>query len=484
MSEGQSRRPAPGRGEGVQRWVAAADVATVALALLALEILLFRGFRIEPGGVVLSATNAVRPFLGAVLIALVRHAIVRRPSLRARLSHLVGRIRWPPAVSAIVWPFAVSRVAVLFVGITAVYAIGFQQAAPWRASEDEILNLLARFDAGWYWTIAENGYSIGGPGHSDVAFFPLYPMMMAGLGRMLGGHPLVAGFLISLGAFLGALAYVYQLALLWCARAENAGPAVVLLAFYPFALFFGLVYTESLFLLCAAGAIYHIVRGQTGWSAVLAFSAGLTRPNGFLLALPLAVLAVAGELRAGSPARRWLLGGRLSREAGGTGLARGLVPALASVAAMLAYSAYTYSHTGHPLAWAFAQGAWGRGYLGLLTLVTGPYASLQIEGLAGVLRRWPIESFNALAGLFAIAGLWPVARRYGLGLAAFVAVNLLPPMLFGGTVALGRYTSVLFPLFFWLADVVPPERRQYWIAAFGMGQGLAACLFFTWRPLF
>ena len=65
------------------------------------------------------------------------------------------------------------------------------------------------------------------------------------------------------------------------------------------------VYTESLFLLLSVGAFYAMRRGRLGWVAVCGLAAGLTRPNGFWLALPLACLALwppssaAGSSRAG-----------------------------------------------------------------------------------------------------------------------------------------------------------------------------------------
>ncbi len=484
MQQDQDGRSAPARRAAAARLVAAADFLTVGLVLLALTIVLFKGFRFDVAGIRLSATDFGRPLILAGLLTLVRHGFVRRPTLRGRLRQVLARRHTPPGVSAVLWPFAVSRLGVLFTGLMAVYAIGFREAPPFRVSIDETLNLLARFDTGWYWSIAQHGYSPGGNLQHDVAFFPLYPLLMAGFGRLLGGYPMIAGFVVSLGAFLGALVYVYRLGAAWCEREDSPGAAVALLAFYPFAIFFGLVYSESVFLLCAAGAIYHVFRRHIVVGTIFAFAAGLTRPNGFLLAVPLALLALSTSSRLQGTARRWLLGERLQHTPPAAATVWSVVPVLAPVLAVLAYSAYVAALTGAPFAWATAQEGWGREYSGLSAVVTGPYARLQYRGILGAIRAWPFDTFNAMAGLFAVVGLWPVTRRYGLALGAFVAVNLLPPMLVGGSVALGRYTSVLFPLFFWMADSLPPDRRQYWLGAFGVGQGLAACLFFTWRPLF
>ncbi len=45
-------------------------------------------------------------------------------------------------------------------------------------------------------------------------FFPLYPLLMRWGGALLGGHPLIAGLLVSLISFAGAIALLYRLAVL------------------------------------------------------------------------------------------------------------------------------------------------------------------------------------------------------------------------------------------------------------------------------
>lgn len=58
------------------------------------------------------------------------------------------------------------------------------------------------------------------------------------------------------------------------------------------------------------------------------------------------------------------------------------------------------------------------------------------------------------------------------------------PLLAGGTLSLGRITSVLFPTFLWLGAVIPASHRSAWLIVFAMLQGLFAAAFFTWRPLY
>jgi hypothetical protein len=49
---------------------------------------------------------------------------------------------------------------------------------------------------------------------------------------------------------------------------------------------------------------------------------------------------------------------------------------------------------------------------------------------------------------------------------------------------MGRLTSTLFPVFLALAAVLPSRTVPPLVTAFALAQGLAAVLFFTWRPLY
>ena len=108
---------------------------------------------------------------------------------------------------------------------------------------------------------------------------------------------------------------------------------------------------------------------------------------------------------------------------------------------------------------------------------------IQHEGLYGYASGWTLDMVNAVAVLFALAAIVPVYRRFGLPYAAIVVLNVVPPVMMGGMLSMGRITSVLFPLFLWLAAVVPPHHRAVWLMAFAMLQALGAITFFTWRPL-
>ena len=100
-----------------------------------------------------------------------------------------------------------------------------------------------RFDSGWYLGIARSGYSYAVGGRSNIAFFPVYPLLMRYVGRLLGpskADVYFGGILVSWIAFVFAIVGVYQLARLALPH-RQAERAALLTAIFPFAFFFGVL---------------------------------------------------------------------------------------------------------------------------------------------------------------------------------------------------------------------------------------------------
>jgi hypothetical protein len=150
---------------------------------------------------------------------------------------------------------------------------------------------------------------------------------------------------------------------------------------------------------------------------------------------------------------------------------------------MLAFTAYLYGLTGVWFAWARSHEAWGRSYQGFAPFATA-YGWLRDERFLDVVANVPFNALNTTGLLFGLALTYPVFRRLGLAWGVFVLITLVPPLFAGGVLSMGRVSSTLFPLFLTLAMIVPPRSVPAWVAAFAMGQGLCATLFFTWRELF
>ena len=336
--------------------------------------------------------------------------------------------------------------------------------ALWRVSPNELANLQARWDTDFYYQIATAGYGWD-PSvflHQNVVFFPLYPLLMRWGGALLGGHPLLAGTIVSLAAFAGAIAVLYRLAVLELGE-EKAWPVILLAATYPFAVFYSVVYTESLFLLLTVGAFYAMRRGYLGLAALAGLAAGLTRPNGFWLALPLLWMAVTAP--ADVPARRRVAA---------------IVTALAPLAGTALFSAYLYGRFGDALAWVHGQAAWG---MPLLGHGPAPDPVRTPEDLRLKPSEVAVYVGDIAAFCWAAASIVPIARRVGIAYGVWIAVNIFPPVATHLFISLGRFTAVLFPLFFWLALVVPRPRLARVAGAFAVCQAIMAVGFYLWRPV-
>ena len=471
----------------VPGWVRVADAAAGALVLLAVWQLLTGGVRggilrflVPPG-----ASTSLLLYITAALL-IVRHIAAPVPSTYARLRVRVRQLGesqfWGPAWRA----FLATRVAVMLVAFFAVATIVVAPHRGFFPSGDVLTNLPWRFDAGWYGGIAMNGYQWEGriEGQSNIAFFPAMPILMRAVGVPLGSRDrerpreirlariLWGGVLVSLTAFLFALWYLVRLGS-QLLGSERAALAAWLLACYPFSFVYNAPYTESLFLLASVAMVHHFLRSDWKVAGAWGLLAGLSRPNGFLLALPLGLIVVQ---------RMW------TARRGGDGwwLRRGIAPLAVAgmpVVGMLIFTGYLWALTGVWFAWRHSHAAWGRSFAGL-TPFENVASLLSTEGVVAVALEFPFNTLNALGLLFALAMIWPVYRTIGGAWAAYVLVSVAAPLLAGGVLSMGRLTSTLFPLFLALAAVLPPRALPHVAAAFAMLQGLGAALFFTWRQLY
>src|SRR4249919_639009 len=347
-------------------WARTLDLIAVLLAAIAAIVAVSGGFRAHAGGLRLAVTSPLPLLLWCIAIAVVRHLAAPQQPLYRELPHRIATWSRIPAMRSAAAAVIGTRPIVLLVGYLAVFMIGFANGrAPLRHFPNELLNLPVRWDAGWYLQIVTDGYKYvpGDPSvQQNIVFFPAYPMLMRVAGRLLGGDMIgyvAAGMIISIASFLGALAYLYAFARDRYGD-DVANGTIWLLAAYPFAIFFGALYTESLFLLGTVGALYHFSRQQFRRAACWGLLVGLTRRNGALLAAPLALIAM------------------------GFSTPRAKMAALAAAAApgigLMIYALFIWSLTGNPFVLASGHMAWGRTYTGLGTLVAQQYSTLAHAG--------------------------------------------------------------------------------------------------------
>lgn len=307
-------------------------------------------------------------------------------------------------------------------------------AAVWDAPELHDLgyglDVWARWDARWYVAIAEHGYGVA---HGTVpAFFPLYPALVAGLGRVLGGHYVLAGVALSLAAALGAFLLLHLIARKRLGDGA-AQRAVLYLAVFPMSLFLQAVYGESLFLLLGLAAFLLAERGRFGWAGIAAGLALLTRSAGVALLAGLVVLA-------------WPARGALARLA--------IAPVM-----FAAYPIALWIWIGDPWAWLHAQESVWHRHLS----AAGP-----LGGIWDALTRWhPADTglehavsvnLEGWAFLLLFAALTVVAwRRLGAPYGVYCALSLLIPLSLPSDrwplLSLPRFGLVVFPFFLALATL-------------------------------
>jgi len=148
-----------------------------------------------------------------------------------------------------------------------------------------LVGIWERFDTLWYLRIAQHGYDLP----RAVIFYPLYPAAIRVMSTVLPGT-VAALFVSTVGAFF----FFWGLLRLGREELSETGRLrmVLLVCVWPtsFVLFAG--YAESLTLALIVWAVVFARAGQWSWATACGVLAGLTRPSGVLVAIPMAVLAL------------------------------------------------------------------------------------------------------------------------------------------------------------------------------------------------
>lgn len=147
-----------------------------------------------------------------------------------------------------------------------------------------------RWDTGWYIYVAYYGYR---PNDVTLAFPPLYPYAIRAVQPLIGDYLITALLISNVCSFL-ALYFLYKL-VAETYGAKIARSTVFLFALCPSALFLAAGYSEPMFLMFGIAA-WWVAQHQRYWLAgMLACLSALTRPQGWVFALPIMHLAVTQQ---------------------------------------------------------------------------------------------------------------------------------------------------------------------------------------------
>lgn len=136
---------------------------------------------------------------------------------------------------------------------------------------------LGTFDGQYYQTIAIHGYR----SFDLFAFFPLYPLTINAMAKIIG-NTYIAGIFISWIFALLGLFYLYKLFRL-DVNEKSTLWAIFYFLIYPAAVVYATIYSESMFLFFVVLALYQARTKKWCLASIFGFLASLTRLPGLIL---------------------------------------------------------------------------------------------------------------------------------------------------------------------------------------------------------
>jgi hypothetical protein len=341
-----------------------------------------------------------------------------------------------------------SRLLLFFVGLFTLYSHGVEAHLDWATWTD----LSCRWDCGWYSGIVENGYGVASteqPGATNWAFYPLLPLLVAGLKAVFVGADLrLLASGLSTGLLVLALAMIHRYARELGNSERVAATSVLIVAFLPHGIVFSSLYTESLFLFLLVGTMLSLRLQHYLLAGLCAALLSATRSNGIFI---IVFILVQLWLQLGSAAffRPW----------------RNPYPFVALLMAPLgafAYWTYAYYQTGDAFAMATTvRHGWAWSW-------EWPLGNFSLFWKTGTdARFWLLGSmFTGLCSLLMLRYRW--YAEFAFCLVVFF-------LIWGGTVpnSLWRYSMVLFPAWIALARLLESREsmRMALFAAIGLVGG-------------
>ena len=304
-------------------------------------------------------------------------------------------------------------------------AEGFYRTHP----ENLMLDAAARWDSGFYLEIANIGYHFSLGEISNVAFFPLYPLLIAFLTPLVG-DAVLAAVLLSHFCFLLALFFLEALT-----RQElgevAARAAVVGFCCFPTSFFFSAVYTESLFVLTVLACFYFVKQKNLPLASLFALLASSTRFIGLVLCLVLLLEFWRGTSRAS-----WLW-------------------FAAPLLGPLSYAGFLLRLFDDPIAFWTVQPNFGRQGFNPLEAIWR-----DLEPLTRGQIPWNVVLDLGALGLVLVLlpQLWRLRKSY----AVYSALSLMIPLL-SGTGSLSRYALAIFPI------VMFTQKVPWWVLVLSTG---------------
>lgn len=296
----------------------------------------------------------------------------------------------------------------------------FAHSIPERSGYIHSLYRWANFDGIHYLNIAERGYT------SDMRFMPLFPLLIHLFGNSF--HYFWSAFLIVHASLILALIFFYKLLRLDYTLKQSLFLTITILLL-PTSFFFGMIYTESIFLLLSVLSLYCARKGKWLPAAMFGALTSLTRIVGFIIVIPL-LIEFFSQNR--------------------TKKIHHLLSLLSIPLGTLGFAAYNYVRWGNPFLFiqAHSELSNGRSSDTLILFPQTVYRYFKILSTVSVsLWEWKIALLEITLFLLAVVSiffLWKMKVR--LSYLAYTLASIAVPASSGTFTGLPRYLVVLFPL--------------------------------------
>lgn len=342
----------------------------------------------------------------------------------------------------------------------------FSDELSFGVNNQEIINLFKRHDSYWYEKIHNEGYpkissalelgwNSGADFHqSSWGFMPGYPLIVKLVSIVTGLNFSYAATLVSLIFSFLAIALLYRFASIYWTDAKKAFYTVLLFMVLPFQYYLFVMYSEAVFISVLLGALLAIHGDKLWLSGLLLSLLVVMRASGVVLLLPVFLYVLeckSIKLVTLIPFRANCL--------------RLFIPFIFPIVTMVGYILFQYYMTGDPFAYSTAQKAgWYREF-------TIPFFALFNHGSFTV-------QFNSIYAIFIMVIAFAYRKNFTPTLNLIIWISLLLPLAAGTPVAMTRYVSIIFPLFFIYANWV--KKINYHIFFFVTAFILQLWTFYFW----
>lgn len=330
----------------------------------------------------------------------------------------------------------------------------------WYAFPDNpFLDSFFRSDSGWYKSIINNGYNYTPGQQSNVAFFPLYPLLIKLVMSLTNLNIYVIGFLISNICLLFGLYFVYKISLLYT-RTKIARRVLILMLVFPTSFFYSSLYTESLYLLVVSASFYYYLKHKYLLTGIWGFLACLTRVTGIIVFGSILIellIKIGRKAIIFKPQMLYLF----------------IIPL-----GVICYMLFLFFKFDDPLVFIKTQDAWNReGFtFPLITLFK------QLKLINFSFPRDPLNSIEFIDLFFStfflvLSVVLLFQNKFNISLSLFCIFSILMPLTTGVTDSMARYVLPLFPVFIYLG-FLSKNNNLYILLIFSFSYLLS--IFFLW----